>query len=147
MADAEKRRERIQILRSLGFTHQQAFRLANARSRKVESAISQAKNELIDTPRSERSPEQVQRLRSFRNVPIRNNARILTKEEKREQWSRWSSKGRNFPNRVRERIRELNADAGEDPFDSFGYQAAYFEYVEEFDDVEDGDFYEQFARS
>ncbi len=145
MADAEKRRERIQVLRSLGFTHQQAFRLANARSKKVQDAISGAKRDIEDTPRNERTQEQNDRLRKFRNTPIRNNSRILTFEEKRIQWSHWS--GRSFPPRLQKRIRELNEGAGENPFNQFGFQAAYFEYVEERDDVEAGDFYEESSRA
>lgn len=143
MVDADKRRERIQILRSLGFTHQQAFRWNNARGENVQAVINQARNDLQAVPRSERTDAETTRLRSFREVPERNNSRILSFDEKREQWSEWSSKGGSFPAGGRERIRELNAGAGRDPFDSFGYQAYYFEYVEEFDDVEDGDFYEE----
>ncbi len=143
MADAEKRRERIQILKSLGFTHQQAFRWNNASGDKVAAVIAQAKRDLESIPKEQRTQTDRDRLRAFRNVPIRNNPRILSKDEKREQWAEWSSTGGNFPSKGRERIRELNANAGLDPLAKFGYQAYYFEYVEEFDDVDDGDFYEE----
>lgn len=146
MVDADKRRERMSVLKSLGFTHQQAFRLANARSETVSGAISQAKKDLEAIPRNERTDTDRERLKAFRGVRIRNNPRILSKEEKRDQWSHWSSQGNNFPPAQTQRIRELNENAGKDPLDSFGYQAYYFEYVEEFADVDDGDFYEQASR-
>lgn len=144
MVDSDKRRERIQVLRSLGFTHQQAFRLSNARGDKIQHAMSEAKKDLESIPRDQRTDSDRERLRAYRNIPLRNNSRILSRNEKREQWSEWSMKGGGgFPNRATERIRELNADAGKDRYDSYGYQAYYFEYVEEYDDVDDGDFYEE----
>ncbi len=140
---ADKRRERIRVLRSLGFTHQQAFRWNNAKGKNVQAVISQAKRDLESVPKAERTPAQTDRLKSFRGVPLRNNPRILSREEKRDQWSEWSGKSGMFPARGANRVRELNENAGKDEFDSFGFQAYYFEYVEDFDDVDDGDFYEE----
>jgi len=146
MADAEKRRERISLLRSLGFTHQQAFRLANAKGETILGVMRQQKEDIESVPRNERTPQQREILKSYRGVPLRDNSRILTRSEKREQWSHWSSGGGHFPAHAQAQIRAYNENAGNDPFDEFGFQAYYFDYVEEYDDVDDGDFYEESAR-
>ena len=141
MVDADKRRERIALLRSLGFTHQQAFRFANAKHEKIEAAISQAKKDANSIPKSERTEKDNERIRAFRNVRIRNNSRILSIPEKKEQWSEWSSKNGNFPANALKRIEEFNDARGNDRFDEYGYQAYWFEYVMEYDVDFDTEFY------
>ncbi len=139
----QKRTERRKLLRDLGFSPKAAARIRDLSSSRIEAAIKVQKENVESVPRKERSDSDKQILRKFRSVPLTNNPRVLTFEQKRDQWSEWSSKSGNFPADIRSKVLAFNDSVGENENHSFGYQAAYFEYVEERDDVDDGDFYER----
>lgn len=130
----EKRLERYRELRALGFNAKDARKLRDQSGRHIESQISAERRRISRKPVQLRTSDESFKLRRLQDrstaeTQIRSQARMTSRRERWENFSRWSE-SRKFPVNYRRRISTINIRAGLPPDDGFGFRQFYYEYVE-----------------
>ena len=134
---SEKRKERYNELKALGFSSVDARKYRDRSGDNIERKVSSEQRRISRKPKAMRTSSETFKLRRIRSrkVTQSNRQRSGRMDSREARWRKFSasSKINKFPKAARLRILKINRDAGLSPDDRYGYRRYYFEYVERLD--------------
>lgn len=132
---SQRRQERYQLLRRLGYSATDARRLRDRSGDNIDTDISRTERRLARTPAEDRSEQTQARLRTIRDykrerrtMPAEARSKVESRSQRVRNFREWSV-SRDFPPGVVAEIQRINREAGFGPFNSYGFRVWYHMYV------------------
>ena len=127
----ERRKASYNQIRSLGFTPDEARRMRDHTSYRVNQEIHEEGRRVEKVPVRRRTPVEKYKFREIRRyerweAPFK---REPSRRERLANFQRWSRRNVGFPQDAQDWITRHNIQHRKDPLDSFGYRLFYHWYV------------------